>query len=53
MGTAFPDGDTYAAYIGQGGNMTIDDWRRDNVNRMVIMKKDSKTVLTSYHASTG
>ena len=34
--TPFPDEDTYAAYIGAGGQMTIDDWRRDNVNRMVV-----------------
>ncbi|MDE5628974.1 MAG: family 10 glycosylhydrolase [Muribaculaceae bacterium] len=29
------DGDLYNAYKEQGGTMTIYDWRRDNVNRMI------------------
>lgn len=31
-GTPFPDQDTYAAY---GGDLSLGDWRRDNVNQMV------------------
>jgi uncharacterized lipoprotein YddW (UPF0748 family) len=31
-GTPFPDDATYAAY---GDGMSLDDWRRDNVNQMV------------------
>ena len=31
----FPDDATYAAYLSGGGTMVRDDWRRDNVNRMV------------------
>ncbi len=31
----FPDATTYAAYTGGGGTLSKDDWRRDNVNRLV------------------
>ena len=31
----FPDSATYAAYQGSGGALSLEDWRRDNVNRMV------------------
>lgn len=31
----FPDGASYAAYQGDGGDLDCGDWRRDNVNRMV------------------
>jgi uncharacterized lipoprotein YddW (UPF0748 family) len=31
----FPDGATYAAYQAAGGSLGRDDWRRDNVNRLV------------------
>ncbi len=31
----FPDDATYAAYKATGGALSRDDWRRDNVNRMV------------------
>ncbi|KAJ6643982.1 Glycosyl hydrolase YngK [Pseudolycoriella hygida] len=34
-GWTFPDDNTYAAYIAGGGTMAKDDWRRDNVNRLV------------------
>lgn len=34
-GEAFPDDATYAEYQGGGGQLGLDDWRRDNVNRMV------------------
>jgi len=34
-GTQFPDTATYNAYYNAGGRLSRDDWRRDNVNRMV------------------
>ena len=33
--TPFPDDATYAAYLIGGGTMSLADWRRDNVNRMI------------------
>lgn len=34
-GKTFADGATYQAYVNGGGKMTIHDWRRDNVNRLI------------------
>jgi uncharacterized lipoprotein YddW (UPF0748 family) len=34
-GVDFPDGATWAAYQGGGGQLSRADWRRDNVNAMV------------------
>jgi uncharacterized lipoprotein YddW (UPF0748 family) len=34
-GQTFPDGATYTAYRNQGGQLSLADWRRDNVNQMV------------------
>ncbi|MEH2198497.1 glycoside hydrolase family 10 protein [Nostoc sp.] len=34
-GQSFPDEKTYSAYKAGGGTLTLSDWRRDNVNRMV------------------
>ncbi|MBD2564211.1 MULTISPECIES: glycoside hydrolase family 10 protein [Nostoc] len=34
-GQPFPDDKTYAAYKAAGGTLSLGDWRRDNVNRMV------------------
>lgn len=34
-GQAFPDEKTYSAYQAAGGKLSLADWRRDNVNRMV------------------
>lgn len=34
-GVEFPDDHTYDAYLEGGGTLAKDDWRRDNVNRMV------------------
>jgi uncharacterized lipoprotein YddW (UPF0748 family) len=34
-GTQFPDSATYNEYVLSGGSLGRDDWRRDNVNRMV------------------
>jgi uncharacterized lipoprotein YddW (UPF0748 family) len=31
----FPDSATYARYLKRGGKLSKDDWRRDNVDRMV------------------
>ena len=37
----FPDAQTYQRYRSRGGTMSLDDWRRDNVNRFI------KTTYTS------
>ncbi len=34
-GVEFPDDDTYGEYRKNGGRLSRDDWRRDNVNRLV------------------
>jgi len=34
-GTPFPDDVTYRKYVDANGTLSRDDWRRDNVNRMV------------------
>ncbi len=34
-GESFPDDKTYGAYRQAGGNLSLGDWRRDNVNQMV------------------
>ena len=34
-GNEFPDAATYAAYQAQGGTLGKDDWRRDNVNKLI------------------
>ena len=34
-GVDFPDSATYAEYVSAGGTLAVDDWRRDNVNRMI------------------
>jgi uncharacterized lipoprotein YddW (UPF0748 family) len=33
---SFPDSKTYAAYKATGGGLSLDDWRRENVNQMVL-----------------
>jgi uncharacterized lipoprotein YddW (UPF0748 family) len=35
LGLSFPDSASYARYVRGGGQLTRDDWRRDNVNRFV------------------
>ena len=35
-GKDFPDSKTYSAYRNSGGKLNLKDWRRDNVNRMVL-----------------
>lgn len=34
-GQNFPDAKTYQAYQANGGTLSLNDWRRDNVNRLV------------------
>ncbi|HEY9808867.1 MAG TPA: family 10 glycosylhydrolase [Halomicronema sp.] len=34
-GQNFPDSKTYADYKAKGGNLSLGDWRRENVNKMV------------------
>lgn len=34
-GISFPDSRTYAAYQAKGGTLSLGDWRRDNVNRLM------------------
>ncbi|MCX4247662.1 glycoside hydrolase family 10 protein [Paraliomyxa miuraensis] len=40
-GDPFPDGSTYADYMGGGGALALDDWRRDNVNQLVEVLYES------------
>lgn len=35
-GTNFGDSGSYKDYLDSGGSMGIDDWRRDNVNRLIF-----------------
>ncbi|MTJ08949.1 family 10 glycosylhydrolase [Anabaena sp. UHCC 0204] len=35
-GQSFPDQKTYAAYTASGGKLSLEDWRRENVNQMVL-----------------
>lgn len=34
-GQSFPDEKTYSAYKNSGGKLSVEDWRRENVNQMV------------------
>ena len=36
-GVPFPDSSTYGEYTQSGGAMGLADWRRDNVNRCMIV----------------
>ena len=36
QGQTFPDDKTYAAYKATGGQLSLGDWRRENVNKMVF-----------------
>ncbi|MBD2292571.1 family 10 glycosylhydrolase [Anabaena sphaerica FACHB-251] len=35
-GQSFPDHKTYATYKANGGKLSLEDWRRENVNQMVL-----------------
>ncbi|MEJ1933749.1 family 10 glycosylhydrolase [Nostoc sp. NIES-2111] len=36
QGQSFPDNKTYAAYKSAGGQLSLNDWRRQNVDQMVL-----------------
>ncbi|KZL51045.1 hypothetical protein A2T98_04355 [Nodularia spumigena CENA596] len=36
QGQTFPDNQTYAAFQANGGQLSLGDWRRNNVNQMVL-----------------
>lgn len=36
QGQTFPDSQTYAAYQSKGGQLSLEDWRRDNIDQMVF-----------------
>ncbi|MBD2504210.1 glycoside hydrolase family 10 protein [Anabaena azotica] len=36
QGQSFPDNKTYAAYKAAGGQLSLNDWRRQNVDQMVL-----------------
>ncbi|MCR9163362.1 MAG: glycoside hydrolase family 10 protein [Nannocystaceae bacterium] len=40
-GSPFPDGSTYGDYQDGGGDLSLDDWRRDNVNQLVEVLYES------------
>jgi uncharacterized lipoprotein YddW (UPF0748 family) len=40
-GKSFPDNKTYADYKANGGTLNLDDWRRENVNQMVLRLSQS------------
>ncbi len=47
---SFPDSDSYAAYRKRGGNLSLADWRRDNVNSLIrrthqLVKSEKPRVL--------
>jgi len=51
-GVPFPDNNTYRDYRNRGGTLPVNDWRRDNVNRMVErLYKGIKSVKS--HVSFG
>ncbi len=49
-GESFPDAESYTLYQKRGGELTLDDWRRENVNQFVqdayrLVKQTRKDVL--------
>ncbi len=48
----FPDDATWAAYQRQGGDLSRDDWRRDNINRFVRQVYE-RARATSPHVRVG
>jgi uncharacterized lipoprotein YddW (UPF0748 family) len=51
-GQAFPDDKTYSAYQAAGGKLSLADWRRDNVNR--LMERLSNAIqATKRHVKFG
>ena len=47
-GKIFPDNKTYAAYKGAGGKLSLNDWRRENVNQMVLRLYQGIKTAKSY-----
>jgi uncharacterized lipoprotein YddW (UPF0748 family) len=48
QGQAFPDDKTFAAYRATGGELSLDNWRRENVNQMVLRLSQGIKATKSY-----
>lgn len=48
QGQAFPDDKTYAAYKSAGGQLSLNDWRRQNVDQMVLRLSQGIKATKSY-----
>ncbi|HIK04412.1 MAG TPA: family 10 glycosylhydrolase [Trichormus sp. M33_DOE_039] len=48
QGQSFPDDKTYAAYKSTGGKLSVEDWRRENVNQMVLRLSQGIKATKSY-----
>ncbi|MBH8552172.1 family 10 glycosylhydrolase [Nostocaceae cyanobacterium CENA357] len=48
QGQAFPDDKTFAAYRAAGGELSLDNWRRENVNQMVLRLSQGIKATKSY-----
>ncbi|AUT02652.1 hypothetical protein CLI64_20885 [Nostoc sp. CENA543] len=48
QGQSFPDDKTYAAYKSTGGKLSLEDWRRENVNQMVLRLSQGIKATKSY-----
>ncbi|WP_414754895.1 glycoside hydrolase family 10 protein [Anabaena sp. CCY 9910] len=48
QGQAFPDDKTYAAYKSAGGQLNLNDWRRQNVDQMVLRLSQGIKATKSY-----
>ncbi len=48
QGQAFPDDKTFAAYRAAGGALSLDNWRRENVNQMVLRLSQGIKATKSY-----
>ncbi|MGH1395335.1 MAG: glycoside hydrolase family 10 protein [Trichormus sp.] len=48
QGQSFPDDKTYAAYKSRGGNLNLADWRRENVNQMVLRLSQGIKAIKSH-----
>jgi len=47
-GQSFPDHKTYAAYQASGGKLSLENWRRENVNQMVMRLAQAIKATKSY-----
>ncbi|MEA5505102.1 family 10 glycosylhydrolase [Halotia wernerae UHCC 0503] len=48
QGRAFPDDKTFAVYRAAGGELSLDNWRRENVNQMVLRPSQGIKATKSY-----